>query len=150
MIDLHNHLLPGLDDGPPDLDGSLAMARAAVDAGISTMACTPHVARKYPNRSDRIRPAVEHLRGELADAGIPLEIVSGAEISTDVITELDDAELRLLSLNDARLAPGRGAVRGLAGAFAQADRRTRNPWVPRAVRAPRARGGDPAQPRSRA
>jgi protein-tyrosine phosphatase len=100
MIDLHNHLLPGLDDGPADLASSLEMARAAVAAGITTMACTPHVAEKYPNRASEIRPAVERLRAELAVAGIPLDIVSGAEISTDVIDDLDDAELRLLSLND--------------------------------------------------
>jgi len=100
MIDLHNHLLPGLDDGPADVAGSLEMARAAVAAGIAVMACTPHVAAKYPNRASTIRTAVEGLRGELAAAGIPLEIVSGAEISTDVVDRLDDAELRLLSLND--------------------------------------------------
>jgi len=100
MIDLHNHLLPGLDDGPADLAGSLEMARAAVAVGITTMACTPHVAGKYPNRAREIRPAVDALRAELAHAEIPLDIVSGAEISTDVIDDLDDVELRLLSLND--------------------------------------------------
>ena len=100
MIDLHNHLLPGLDDGPADLAGSLEMAAAAVAAGITTMACTPHVAGKYPNRASEIRPAVARLRDELAAAAIPLEIVSGAEIATDVIDRLDDDELRLLSLND--------------------------------------------------
>jgi len=100
MIDLHNHLLPGLDDGPADLAGSLEMAAAAVAAGIITMACTPHVAGKYPNRASAIRPAVARLRADLAAAAIPLDIVSGAEISPDVIDDLDDVELRLLSLND--------------------------------------------------
>ena len=72
MIDLHNHLLPGLDDGPADLAGSLEMAAAAVAAGITTMACTPHVTGKYPNRASEIRPAVVRLRDELAAAAIPL------------------------------------------------------------------------------
>jgi protein-tyrosine phosphatase len=99
MVDLHNHLLPGLDDGPADIAGSLEMARAAVTAGITTMACTPHVAVKYPNRASAIRPAVASLRQELGAAQIPLEIVAGAEISTDVIDRLDDDELRQLSLN---------------------------------------------------
>lgn len=100
MIDLHNHLLPGLDDGPADLDGSLEMARAAVAAGIETMACTPHVAVKYPNRAREIRPSVVRLQAALREHEIDLEIVSGAEIATDMVTRLDDEELRLLSLND--------------------------------------------------
>jgi len=99
MIDLHNHLLPGLDDGPADIAGSLEMARAAVAAGITTMACTPHVAAKYPNRASDIQPAVARLREELEAAQIALEIVPGAEISTEVIDRLDDDELRQLSLD---------------------------------------------------
>jgi protein-tyrosine phosphatase len=98
MIDLHNHLLPGLDDGPADVAGSLEMARAAVAAGVTIMACTPHVAAKYPNRASEIRLAVERLRLELDAAAIALQIVPGAEISTTVIDRLDDVELRQLSL----------------------------------------------------
>ena len=100
MIDLHNHLLPGIDDGPANLAGSLEMARAAVAAGITTMACTPHVAAQYANRASGIRPAVAQLQQEITKAEIDLTIVSGAEISTDVIGRLDDDELRQLSLND--------------------------------------------------
>src|SRR5690606_25939181 len=43
MIDLHNHLLPGIDDGAPDLDTALALARMAVDEGITHLVCTPHI-----------------------------------------------------------------------------------------------------------
>lgn len=100
MIDLHNHLLPGLDDGPATTDDALEMARAAVAAGITTMACTPHVAVKYPNRPSEIRDGVERLQLEIRRAGIDLRIVPGAEISTELIDRLDDDELRLLSLND--------------------------------------------------
>jgi protein-tyrosine phosphatase len=100
MIDLHNHLLPGLDDGPATTEAALEMARAAVAAGITVMACTPHVAVKYPNGPDVIRAGVEQLQLEIRQAGIDLRIVSGAEISTELIDRLDDDELRRLSLND--------------------------------------------------
>jgi len=100
MIDLHNHLLPGLDDGPQDIAAALEMARAAVAAGVAVMACTPHVAEKYPNRSPEILVAVARMRDAIQAAGIALEIVSGAEISTEVIHRLDDDELRSLSLNE--------------------------------------------------
>jgi protein-tyrosine phosphatase len=43
LIDLHCHLLPGLDDGAPNLSVSLTMARAAVAQGVTVMACTPHI-----------------------------------------------------------------------------------------------------------
>jgi protein-tyrosine phosphatase len=99
MIDLHNHLLPGLDDGPQDVGAALEMARAAVAAGVEVMACTPHVATKYPNRSPEILAGVDRMRDAIREAGIELEIVSGAEISTEVIHRLDDDELRSLSLN---------------------------------------------------
>lgn len=42
MIDLHAHLLPGIDDGAPDLATALALARVAVADGITHMVCTPH------------------------------------------------------------------------------------------------------------
>ena len=42
VVDIHSHILPGLDDGSPDMATSLAMARLAVAAGITTMIGTPH------------------------------------------------------------------------------------------------------------
>ncbi len=80
MIDLHCHLLPGIDDGPLSLDVSLAMARCAVDDGIGFIACTPHI---YPGLYENDRPgieaAVESLRRALAGAGIPLQLGVGAD-----------------------------------------------------------------------
>lgn len=81
MIDLHNHLLPGLDDGAPDLDAALAMARAAVGNGITHMVCTPHIhPGRYDNTTDTIRDAWRTLALALRDHAIPLQISAAAEV----------------------------------------------------------------------
>ena len=79
MIDLHAHILPGLDHGARDWDESLKMCRIAVDDGITVMAATPHVSEAYPNSIESIVKVTEELRGRLADAGIPLRIVVGGD-----------------------------------------------------------------------
>jgi len=80
MIDLHCHLLPGIDDGAPDLATSLAMARIAAADGITTLACTPHI---YPgmfeNDTAGIKRAVTNLQAELDAAGVALRLTWGAE-----------------------------------------------------------------------
>ncbi|GAB2496128.1 tyrosine-protein phosphatase [Arenimonas alkanexedens] len=80
MIDLHCHLLPGIDDGPTTLEVSLAMARCAVDDGITFTACTPHIyPGLYENNRAGIEAAVASLREALAEAGIPLQLGTGAD-----------------------------------------------------------------------
>lgn len=80
MIDLHCHLLPGIDDGASELAASLAMARIAADDGIRTIACTPHI---YPglfeNDSAGIAARVEDLQHRLQAEGIALDLVVGAD-----------------------------------------------------------------------
>ncbi len=81
MIDLHCHMLPGIDDGSPDLATSLEMARIAVADGITTTACTPHIyPGLYENRADGIRRAIDGLREALAQADLPLNLTEGADI----------------------------------------------------------------------
>ncbi|HWR81194.1 MAG TPA: CpsB/CapC family capsule biosynthesis tyrosine phosphatase, partial [Pseudomonas sp.] len=80
MIDLHCHLLPGIDDGSPNLETSLEMARIAVADGIVTMACTPHIyPGVYENTGDGIRQAVASLQQALETYRIPLKLVAGAD-----------------------------------------------------------------------
>lgn len=82
MIDLHLHLLPGVDDGPPDLDASLALARALVEAGIRRAVVTPHIddwtAQALPDVA-AVVARTEALRAALAQAAIPLAINPGGE-----------------------------------------------------------------------
>lgn len=103
MIDLHCHLLPGIDDGAPDLATSLAMARIAVADGIQVIACTPHIyAGMYDNNGPAIRRAVAELQARLGDAGIPLRLTLGADthIAPDLVDGLRAG--RIPTLHDSR------------------------------------------------
>jgi protein-tyrosine phosphatase len=97
MFDLHAHILPAIDDGPATLEGSLDLARAAVEDGIELIAATPHVRHDYPTTADEMERAVAELREALADAEIPLEVRTGGEIALDHV-HLVPAELRRFGL----------------------------------------------------
>ncbi len=98
MIDIHCHLLPGIDDGPRDWDQSLALCQAMVDDGITRAVVTPHL---IDGVYENTRPLVERLTAELSErlgaAGIALEVLAGAEvdISSRLIGE-DSDDLPLL------------------------------------------------------
>jgi len=93
-VELHFHLLPGVDDGPVDLAGSLELAREAVADGIGIVTCTPHArdtdVSLVPERTRELQSALDQ-------AGIDLEIRPGVELAWDDIAGLDDALLRELS-----------------------------------------------------
>jgi protein-tyrosine phosphatase len=81
MIDLHSHILPGLDDGAVDVASALRMARLAVEDGIKVMACTPHIVPGiYENDIDVISGAVSSLASLLRNERIPLGLVTGADV----------------------------------------------------------------------
>jgi protein-tyrosine phosphatase len=81
MIDLHNHLLPGIDDGAPNLETSVALARVALEEGITHLVCTPHI---HPGRFDNsprsIGQALDLFREALAKEGLPLTVSAAAEV----------------------------------------------------------------------
>jgi len=82
MIDLHTHILPGVDDGAADLDMALAMGRSAWEAGITAIAVTPHF-YEIPSWS-RVKQKVKELQTEFARAQIGVELVPGAELLMDL------------------------------------------------------------------
>ncbi len=101
MIDLHSHILPGLDDGAADWDRSLAMARHAVADGISEIVCTPHwVPGKYENRRTEILARLEEFRARIAEAEIPITLHSGAELHLDAHIAARIRSGELLTLAD--------------------------------------------------
>lgn len=81
MIDLHSHILPGVDDGAQTLEDSLEMARKAISQGITHLMCTPHHNNgKYNNPADKIIREVANLQGELDKRGLDLTLLEGQEV----------------------------------------------------------------------
>lgn len=100
MIDLHSHLLPGIDDGAPDLDASVAMGRAAVAGGVEAIVATPHVSGSYPNDPSTFAARVAEVQKALDDAGVALRVHKGAEISHVMLHDLSEDNLRACTLGD--------------------------------------------------
>ena len=98
MIDLHAHVLPGVDDGPADVREALGLARAMVAGGVHTVVATSHVSERYRNDGATLAAARERLQSALRDAGVPLRILPGAEVTIEQATLLDDAALAALGL----------------------------------------------------
>ena len=98
MIDLHSHILPGLDDGAADLVESLALARSAVADGIRVVAATPHVREDYPTSADAMERGVRELRLALEEEAIQLELLTGGEIALDALGSLSADERRRFGL----------------------------------------------------
>ena len=98
MIDLHSHILHGLDDGPDRLEESLGIARAAVADGVVAIAATPHVRDDYPTSAAQMDAAAAELREALAAEEIPLTLHTGGEIALDRLERLDEDELRRFGL----------------------------------------------------
>lgn len=94
MVDLHAHILPGLDDGPLDLDAAVEMARAAVDAGTAVLAATSHVNRTFGLTPEDLARGRAALRARLHEERITLDVVQGGEVSTGRLPDLTDEDLR--------------------------------------------------------
>lgn len=101
MIDIHCHILSGIDDGAIDLNDSLALARAAVQEGITTIIATPHHKNgRYENNKQSILQKVNELNAVLQKEQIPLTILPGQEprIYGEILQDYEIGEI--LTLND--------------------------------------------------
>jgi protein-tyrosine phosphatase len=91
MIDMHCHILPGIDDGADDLDTSLAMAKIACDHGTTAIMATPHVIEgDWLPPWETILASCESLQQEVATAGMKLQLYPGAEValSLDILSQV--------------------------------------------------------------
>ena len=98
MIDLHSHILPGLDDGARDMADSIAMARQAEADGIGVVCATPHIRSDHDVRIAEIAPRVESLNRALADAAVSTWVTTGGEVAEPIAAHLSADELRAVSL----------------------------------------------------
>jgi protein-tyrosine phosphatase len=98
VVDLHTHILHGVDDGATSLDESLAMARGALAAGVQVVAATPHVHEGSQLDAARIHNGVAALRERLQAECLELEVLTGAEVSIDTALALPPVELDALGL----------------------------------------------------
>ncbi|WP_315983498.1 CpsB/CapC family capsule biosynthesis tyrosine phosphatase [Aliamphritea spongicola] len=85
MIDLHCHLLPGIDDGPASLEEAVELAAMAAADGITHAVATPHIhPGRYDNNIHSITPAYEALKNAIVERNIPLELGMAAEVRISV------------------------------------------------------------------
>lgn len=99
MIDTHCHLLPGLDDGPPDPAAARALAVQLVRQGISQVVCTPHVSRRYPVERAQATTAVQQLRVDFDRAGISLGLHLAAEVTPERVLQAGAAPLQFRAIS---------------------------------------------------
>jgi protein-tyrosine phosphatase len=96
VIDLHCHILPGIDDGPEAIDGSLLLAAAQVADGVEVVAATPHLREDHPTvRAEELAGRCADTEAALRADGSALSVVPAAEVDLALSLELPDEELRL-------------------------------------------------------
>ena len=98
MIDLHSHILPGVDDGVGSLAEACALAIAARYAGVTAIAATPHVRLDYPTTPAEMEAGVAAVRGALAEASIRLDVLTGGEIDLGRLPSLAREDVERFTL----------------------------------------------------
>jgi protein-tyrosine phosphatase len=97
MIDLHSHVLPGLDDGPDLIEGSIEFVRAAAAQGTTVLAATPHLRDDYPDiRVETLADDCARLNEQIP-AGVNMHVVPAAEVDVFWAQRASDEQLRLAS-----------------------------------------------------
>lgn len=101
MIDLHCHILPGLDDGARDLADAVAMARQARADGVATVCATPHIRHDHAVEIASLPGRVAALQEQLARRALDVRVVVGGEVAQTELDALGEQQLRTVSLGGA-------------------------------------------------
>lgn len=102
MIDIHTHILPGVDDGVETEDEAVAFARVALEDGTRTLVATPHCKEGfYVNDREAVLAGVDRLRARLRDEQVDLEVLPGAEVHLcdDLVARIADGRAPTLADN---------------------------------------------------
>jgi protein-tyrosine phosphatase len=97
LIDLHSHILPGLDDGVRSVEESVELARDFAARGTTAIAGTPHVREDWPTTADAMELALAEVQAAVAAAGVPIRILPGGELALGEL-DRDLDELRRFGL----------------------------------------------------
>ena len=98
LVDLHSHVLPGVDDGARDVADSVEIARSVAADGCALLAATPHVRHDYPTTAETMRELVGVVQAAVDDAGIELDVRPGGEVALDMIDKLGPDDLKAFGL----------------------------------------------------
>ena len=98
VIDLHSHILPGLDDGVATIEEARELARAAIAEGVTAIAATPHVREDYPTTPEQMEAGVLALRADFARQAIDLEVLHGGEIDLETLRGMTGDDIRRFTL----------------------------------------------------
>lgn len=97
-VDVHSHLIPGIDDGSKDMEDSLNLVRALVDLGYQKLITTPHImSDAFRNTPEIILEGLEKLRGKIKEEGIKVEIEAAAEYYLDEVFVKNLGKVELMS-----------------------------------------------------
>lgn len=100
MIDLHCHILPGVDDGALDIHDSTGMARQAAADGIEAVCATPHIRHDHDVRIDEVGERVAAVNRRLREEGVPVSVLTGGEVAATAAEGLSEEELAQVTLGD--------------------------------------------------
>jgi protein-tyrosine phosphatase len=98
LIDLHSHILPGLDDGARTIDESRDMARIASREGVTMITATPHVRDDFPTTAEQMERAVDELNKDFAQEQIDVAVLHGGEIDLEWLNTMAEEEIERFSL----------------------------------------------------
>lgn len=102
IIDLHTHILPGVDDGPQTWQQSLDIAELLSSQGVSTIFATPHILNKNLSSNINIKQLCRQLNEKITANGIELKVIPGAELYIEPFTKFDKSFYKEFTMGDSK------------------------------------------------